>query len=295
NRYVADWCLSHHKPYMITAHGCFNPIAMEISGWKKWLARHAYLRAALNGAICYQALSETEYRVMRAYGIRQPICIIGNGIQLPDMDALPAPDTCLPTDLMGRKTCLYLGRLHPIKGIDRLLRAWGKLRLSSDWQLVIAGGGEAAYRSELETIVHEEKCSNVHFVGVVTGDLKAAWLRHADLFVLASRSEAFPMALMEAFSYAMPALITSTCGFTEAVRAGAAMEVASTDDDVKDGLEQLLCLQPDQLDLMGEQALKFVAEHYDWRIICSQLEAVYSWMRSGSNKPDCLMLDDKHI
>jgi len=289
NRAMNLWCLRHNRPYMITAHGNFNPLALKVSAWKKWLARHTFMQSVFRYATCYQALSEREYRVLRDYGIKQPICIVGNGMELPDVATMPDPNALLPNESLARRTCLYLGRLHPIKGIDRLLRAWVLLRPSQDWQLVIAGGGDPAYRAQLERIA--QQVPNVRFTGPVFGDLKAAWLQRAEFLVLPSYSEAFPMTAMEAFSYAKPVLLTVSCGFHTAAEAGAAVQVPSSEAGIRDGLEELLALTPARLQDMGARALRLVRERYDWRSICTQLEAVYEWMRGGGCVPDCLRID----
>lgn len=291
NRAVADWCRRHGKPFMLTARGAFNTEALKISAWKKWVAQKTFMRPVFAHARCYQALNGSEYGVLRDFGIRAPICIIPNGIELPDLGGLPAAETLLPQDLLARRTCLYLGRLHPIKGVDRLLRAWGRVRPSDDWQLVIAGDGEKAFCTELEDTARRAQCRNVHFVGAVAGDHKAMWFRHAELFVLPSRSEGFPMALNEAFSYGTPALITSTCNFPDAAAAGVAVEVASTEDGIADGLQQMLQMGVEPLRAMGNAARVFVGKHYSWQDICVQLEAVYAWMRSEGPAPPCLHLN----
>lgn len=291
NHLVAEWCIRHDRPFMITAHGNFNPVALRISAWKKALARKTFMRRVFERVQCYQALTEVEYRTLRAQGIREPVCIIGNGIMRPNLAWLPSPETLLPHDLLQRRTCLYLGRLFPIKGIDRLLRAWATVRPSDEWQLVIAGDGEAAYRVELETIAKQCRCPNVHFVGFVSGNVKSAWFRQAEFFVLPSHSEAFPMATLEAFSFGKPALLTAACGLPEAAGAGAALEVPSSEAGIRDGLTQFQSKSKVELQAMGDKAMAMVRERYDWSVICRQLESVYSWMCGSSEIPNCLRLD----
>lgn len=246
------------------------------------------MKPVFNHATCYHALTELEYRWLREYGIRQPICIIGNGIVLPDLQNFPEPESLIPAECLDRRTCLYLGRLHPIKGVDRLLRAWVQLQPKADWQLVIAGDGDPSYRAELEGIASKAKYRNVHFVNFVRGALKSAWLRYSDFYVLPSHSEAFPMAVLEAFAHGTPAMMTTACGFPEAAKFGAALEVPSSESGIQDGLIKLMALPQSQLENMGSRALTFVQERYDWQIICSQLEAVYGWMRGVNPAPDCL-------
>ena len=291
NHLVADWCIRHDRPFMITTHGNFNRVALRISAWKKWLARMTFMRRVFERVRCYQALTDVEYRTLREHGIREPICIIGNGITRPDLTRLPPPETLLPRDLQQRRTCLYMGRLFPIKGIDRLLRAWAKVRPRDEWQLVIAGGGEASYRAKLEHIAQQCGCQNVHFVGFVSGNLKSAWLQQAELFILPSHSEAFPMAALEAFSFGTPALLTAACGLPQAASAGAALEVPSTEAGICDGLVQLQSKSKAELKAMGSQALAMVRERYDWPVICCQLESVYNWLCGSSEIPECLHFD----
>lgn len=291
NHVVADWCIRHDRPFMITSHGNFNPVALRISAWKKALARRTFMRRVFEQVACYQASTEIEYRTLREQGIRKPICIIGNAIEAPDVSRMPPPESLLPPELLRRRTCLYLGRLFPIKGIDRLLRAWAKVRPTDDWQLVIAGDGSTAYRAELERIAHLSGCLNVHFIGFVPTEVKFAWLRQAECLVLPSHSEAFAMAPMEAFSYGTPALLTTGCAFPEAAQAGAALEVVSSEAGLCEGLVQLQALSQAELETMGARAQAFVRERYDGGIICAHLEAVYDWMSGASRVPDCLRLD----
>jgi poly(glycerol-phosphate) alpha-glucosyltransferase len=288
---VADWCIRRDKPFMMTTHGNFNPIALKVSSWKKWLAKMTFMKPVFDHVTCYQALSEIEYRTLREYGIRKPICVIGNGVELPETKQLKSTEDLIPSSLMGRRTCLYLGRLFPIKGIDRLLRGWGRLHPTDDWQLVIAGDGARAYRTELESIAQQEHCRNVHFIGFVSGETKTSLLRQAEFLVLPSHSEAFAMTPLEAFSNGTPALLTTACGFPEAAAAGAAMVVASSDEAIFEGLRQMLSMSPEILGAMGEKAITLVRDHYSWEKICAQLEEVYAWMLGDSHIPSCLRLD----
>ncbi|WP_442507027.1 glycosyltransferase [Novipirellula sp. SH528] len=291
HRVVADWCIEHDKPFMITTHGNFNQVALKIRPWRKMLARWLFMRPVLNNVSCYQASTDIEYQTLRQYGIKSPICVIGNGITIPDLHRMPAIDSLIPDALRQRRTCLYLGRLHPIKGIDRLIRAWNALKPSDDWQLVIAGAGAKEYQEELECLADLESCSNIFFTGYVSTDVKEAWFRQADFCVLPSHSEAFAMAPMEAFSFQTPVLLTQGCGFPDAARAGGAVETPSSQQGIQDGLEHMLSMSTEEHREMGACAIKFVRERFDWQVVCQQLEAVYSWMTKSGPAPKCLHFD----
>jgi len=291
NHLAAQWCVRHSRPYLITTHGNFNPQAIRISAWKKWLARKTFMSEAFENVACYQALTENEYQSLRDYGIKKPICVIGNGIDIPNLQTLDSLFSLIPKFASRHRICLYLGRLHPIKGVERLLQAWAHEARGDEWQLVIAGSGNDNYQKKLELLAIDAGCKNVHFVGFVSGKVKAAWLQAADFLVLPSFSEAQAMTPMEAFSYATPALLTEACGFPEAARAGAALEVSSSTECINEGLRIMLNKSSGELEDMGLKARAFVSAEYGWDRICRQLESVYSWMCGSEAVPDCLRFD----
>lgn len=99
------------------------------------------------------------------------------------------------------------------------------------------------------------------------------------------------MAVLEAFSFGKPALLTESCGLPEASHLGAALEVRSTEEGICEGLSHLQSMSSEDLMAMGHKALALVRERYDWGVICTQLESVYSWLSGSSHVPDCLHFD----
>src|SRR5438094_7691198 len=115
-----SWHRAHHRPYMISPHGMLDPWAMRNSWWKKRLARVLYEDQHVRKASCLRALCQSEAESMRAFGLRNPICIIPNGIDLPTV--VNGSDLSIEGQLSeqrkpGGKTLLYLGRIHPKKGL----------------------------------------------------------------------------------------------------------------------------------------------------------------------------------
>lgn len=92
---------------------------------------------------------------------------------------------------------IAVGRLHPVKGFDDLLRAFALLRQRRDARLIILGEGRS--RASLEALVRTLRLeSAVQLPGRV--DNVAAWMARSDLFALSSHAEGFGNALVEALA-----------------------------------------------------------------------------------------------
>ena len=198
SRYALEWSRQHKKPEIIAPHGMLDPWAVKNSAWKKRLALLLYEREHLGRAACIRALCEAEARAIRAFGLKNPICIIPNGIDLPDLSEAQSAERkaehakskgqsaesgevsgqwsvvssqkargnefqlsgfSVSDFAHGRKVLLYLGRIHPKKGLVNLLRAWRKEQSvdgkAEEWLLAIAGWDQGGHESELKLLCDE--------------------------------------------------------------------------------------------------------------------------------------------
>jgi GalNAc-alpha-(1->4)-GalNAc-alpha-(1->3)-diNAcBac-PP-undecaprenol alpha-1,4-N-acetyl-D-galactosaminyltransferase len=126
-------------------------------------------------------------------------------IVIPNPVLTPAPDVST-AQLLSTPSIIAMGRLHPQKGFDLLLAAFAQIQAKyPDWHLTILG--EGAMRQELEQLRAQlGSIDRVHLPGAVKN--VNAYLRQADLFVLPSRFEGFPMAVCEAMACGLPVLAT---------------------------------------------------------------------------------------
>ena len=127
----------------------------------------------------------------------------------------------------NRKIVLFLGRLHPVKGLPRLLRAWARIQTEKagsqeEWILVLAGPDEGGHRRELESLVAGLGCQrSAMFVGELNDEQKWAALTAAELFVMPSDFENFGNAIVEAMSCAVPVITTTGTPWKELGATGA--------------------------------------------------------------------------
>ena len=153
-------------PYIISAHGMLDPWALENSHWKKAIAYFLYEERHLHEAACLRALCEPEARAIRQLGLKNPIAIVPNGIDIPEIRTPAGSDALSPAARQSlassqRKVLLYLGRIHPKKGLVNLLHAWaatckqkggGKME---EWILAIAGWDQGGHEAQLKQIASD--------------------------------------------------------------------------------------------------------------------------------------------
>ena len=283
------WHRKTDRPYVVHPHGMLEPWALRNAMWKKRAAALLYENQHLREAACLRALSEAEAESIRSYGLRNPICVIPNGVDLPDLKESSTARS--QSDI--RKTLLYLGRLHPKKNISNLIRAWNETfnsqRGNGDrWVLAIAGWDQGGYESELKRIAIG---TSVVFLGPQFGADKSECYHACDAFILPSLSEGLPMTVLEAWSYAKPVLMTPECNLPEGFQANAALRIGTTPEEIAAGLKQLIGMSDDDRIAMGARGRDLVGKNFSWPRIGEQMRAVYEWMLGGGAAPETIRLD----
>lgn len=291
-----NWARSG-KPYLITPHGMLDPWAVRNAAWKKRLAGLLYENAHLRGAACLHALCESERKAIRTYGLRNSVAVIPNGVVLPaiGVDA-PAPEwgAALPP---GAKVLFFLSRLHPKKGLVNLLHAWANTKKTGlveaePWQLVIAGWDQGGHQTELENLARElEIASTVHFVGPQFDQSKSASFRRADAFILPSFSEGLPMAVLEAWSYKLPVLMTPQCNIPEGFENNAAIEIQADPKSIVNGLNSLFILSDIERKNLGNNGFSLVSKKFAWEKVAEEMYSVYLWLLGKGVAPACVVND----
>jgi glycosyltransferase involved in cell wall biosynthesis len=285
----STWARSEQKPYLISPHGMLDPWALRNSAWKKKVAKLLYESAHLRGAACIHAVSHSEARSIRAYGLTNPICVIPNGI-----DFAPQSMSAPVAHKDERKRLLYLGRLHPKKNLLSLLRAWRQLKKQGElrtpeWSLTIAGWSQGGYQEELQQFCTKSGIDDsVHFVGPLFGSDKDSVYRKVDALILPSLSEGLPVAVLEAWSYRLPVLITPECNFPEGFDAEAAIRIGTESEKIASGISQLIVMTDSERQAMGERGMHLVEKKFSWNKIAREMHSVYQWMLGSGEKPDCV-------
>lgn len=279
------------RPYVVSPHGMLEAWALAQSTSRKRLAAAAYERAHLEGAACLHALSASEADAIRAFGLTKPIAIIPNGVDLPEPGRRPPPPAWrsrLPEDA---RILLFLGRIHPKKGLAELVEAWCRMdreKLAPPWHLVIAGMGKPEDEAGLRRHVAATGAHDIHLVGPQVGAEKRATFEAAHAFVLPSKSEGLPMAVLEAWAHGLPVMMTPECNLGEGFAAGAAERIGMEPDAILPGLERVMAMPEERRQLIGAAGLDLVGRRFTWAAVAESFLAVYRWALGGGMVPECV-------
>jgi len=292
------WHRRTKRPLIYTAHGMLAPWALRNSAWRKRLVRALWEDAAHRSAACFHVNSEAEHLTLRRHGLRIPICIIPNGIDLPASQSseVSGQVSDLASVARGRKLLLYLGRLHPKKNLLNLIRAWKEALNShpsilNSWMLAIAGWDQAGHEAQLRKLTTDLRLlTSVIFLGPRFGADRDACYRACDAFVLPSLSEGLPVTVLEAWAHAKPVLMTPECNLPEGFEANAALRIGTTPEEIAAGLKVLREMSDNDRSQMGNRGRALVATRFSWPRIGEQMRDVYEWALGGGAVPETIRL-----
>jgi glycosyltransferase involved in cell wall biosynthesis len=266
-------------PLVYHVHGMFEPYILSRSRWKNRLVHWLFEDANFRRVRLWRALTAKEADQIRAYGIKQPVVVVPNGLNLADF---PKPkDTQAPITLASGQSLaktvpriLFLGRIHPKKGLDILLSAWAKLStLTKNWQLVIAGPDEKGHLAQIQALANSLGLRDqIVFTGPVTGETKIRLLYSSDLFVLSSYSEGFSMSLLEALACGIPVIATHACNFPEISQNQAGWECDSALDSLIATLRVALQTPESVRREIGLNGRRLVESRYSWSAVVQTLQ-----------------------
>lgn len=241
-------------------------------------------RRALSRADLLHATSEVEYSEIRAQGFRAPVVVVPNGIDLP-----PIPEIRAPRD---KRTLLYLGRIHPIKAIDRLLHAWKELQARHpDWKLVIAGQGEPDHVGDIMTLAQSLNLQRVEFPGPLYGEDKSSAYFDADLFVLPTHSENFGMVVAEALAHACPVVVSKGAPWKCVEPEGCGWWVSNDIPTLTEALGIAMDKPNAQLELMGLAGRRWMKNEYSWSSVAHRMDLAYRYILNGGEIVPWIKLD----
>jgi len=267
-------------PYLNAVSGMLAKWALQHRSFKKKIAWWLYQLRDLQGAALLTASSAQELVDVHHQLPGKEIAVIPNGIEFPFFQKERRPDN----DRKLRNV-VFLGRIHPVKGLMNLVEAWAMIR-PKGWRCIIAGPNEAGYQAVLEEkILKYGLGDSFEFPGLMDSEQKWKLLADANLFVLPSYTENFGISAAEALAASVPVITTIGTPWKDLVeyKCGWWIEVGSA--PLASALTEAMGLSEASRIEMGLRGCKLVQQRYNWNRIAGLYLQSYEWVLKKGKKP----------
>lgn len=283
------WMMPNIYPYgaarsggcklIVTPRGTLTKWALQYRKWRKkplWIAmqRRVVLEADL-----LHATSADEVEDLRWIGYRGPIALIPNGVEIPPLHR--------NGQRRDHRTLLFLGRVHPKKGVEKLLRAWERLHVSHpEWHLEIVGPDNEGYRGQMERLASELQLPRCTFRDPVFGEEKHRTYQGADLFILPTFSENFGIAVAEALANGVPAVVTHGAPWEGLGANECGWWIEDGVESITNALDRAMACPRDTLQTMGDRGRAWMNAAFSWEHIATMMKQTYEWVLRSGTRPD---------
>lgn len=307
--------IRRRKPFVMSPQGCLDPTRLAFSAWKKRLAGFFFDRRYLKAAAAIHATCEAEADAIRAYfrryglGCDPTIAIIPNGVNTDLFSGAVDSDFWVKRipKARGKRILLYLGRLHPLKGLAELVKTWYILNqrhldtkqiapsraltaLMSKWHLVIAGPDEQGMAEKLRQQIGLFQLSDsVTLCGPFLGAERHAAMTTADLFILPTRHDNFAIAVAESLYCGTPAVATTGAPWSELN--GTPIEPSFAEDPTADFSRFIPQAFLRDVDAAGNDRCGVWCEKDE----CSMASALYTLMRLSPETRELLGIQGRAL
>ena len=279
---VHHYAKKYSIPYVLQAHGSVGTYFQK--GVLKRVFDRIWGCRILKDASKVIALTPIEAEQYKSMGISEhKIEIVPNGIDLSKFDNLPERGEFRRKYGLAseQRIILYLGRIHKIKGLDLLVKAFADLsKPLNDIKLVIVGPDDG-YLPPLKQLIADLGISDkVLFTRPLYGQEKLKAYVDADVYVLPSVYETFPIAVLESWACGTPVVVTDRCGIADVIDGQAGLVVPYDKEQLQHTL--LRMLDDDKMRLrFGEKGKLLVHEKFSLEKIAEQVEGVYRGVQHG--------------
>lgn len=272
-------------PVVISPRGTLSTEAFKSGSIMKSLFWPLIQKPVLRDSTIFHATSNQEKNDIRGLGFKQPIAVVPNGIDLPEIKKIKK-------DNQTMKKLLFLGRIHPIKGIDNLLMAWQEIQnIHQNWTLEIVGPDNYNYLPALNRITKKLKLKRVIFSKEIHGEEKNYKYQSADLFILPSHSENFGVSVAEALSNGIPCVVSKGAPWKILDEKKAGWWIDNSVEMLTKNLINILSMSTSELESMGLNGKNLVSEDFNWNKVSTMMTEVYLWILTKKNKPSFVYHD----
>lgn len=270
--------LKRKIPVLVSVHGMLEPWLWRQRGaahyWLKRLYWNVLMKPVIKHATYVHAITRQEADTLSLELPNSPQILIPNAIDLAEFGLEQhAPDS--------ERYILFLGRIHPKKGVELLISAFSELKVSG-YRLLIAGSEHSVeYTSLLREMVRVKNLQDrVSFLGGVFGERKLALLAKAWIVAVPSYSDVMALVNLEAAASFTPTITTTMTGLSDWAESGGLL-IEPDVVQLKRALEEALCWSEEDRLAKGLQSRQFVADKYSWDVVGKRWMDTYQKIASG--------------
>ncbi len=286
----------HHVPLVVSIRGNLYDWNMKKSRWKKKVVLSLFQMEMFKTASCLHATEMNEYHAIRKLGIKTPVALIPNGIELAEFENLPekaSAQKCLGLD-PDKKYLLFLSRIYSKKGLEYLIKVFSAIHQESpEWELLIAGPvyDQTYFERILSTIKKNGLSKKVHFFGMVSGEKRLNLFASSNLFVLPAHTENFGMVIGEAMAARLPVITTTGTPWKILKENNAGWWIDLSEENLEKTLGEAMQKPRQSLEEMGNRGYHIIKEQFSWDEIAHKMKSVYQWLVGEGNKPSWVYED----
>jgi glycosyltransferase involved in cell wall biosynthesis len=252
-----------------------NNWSIRFRAYKKIPYWYALERHTVERASWVHFATEEEKRQAQAWVTGKKSKVIPIGLDLEEFSGLPPRGDFRSHQSIpqGVPLLTFLGRIHPIKGLEVLLQALVRIKEKvPEVLLAIAGPDEDGYGRQLqkqaENLGVQEQ---VRWLGTIEEEAKRAFLIDADLFVLPSFTENFGLAAVEAMALGCPVVLGRGVNIAPQVESYGAGWVVSTEPDALGKVIVEALRDTEARKTMGRAGQRLVADCYDGEAVAREI------------------------
>ena len=265
-------------PIIWSTHGMTAPWSMHHKWWKKIPAWWLYQKQELKSAAIIHCTTEQEVEWNKSLGISN--CFI-------------APlgtneDSYQPINKKGdknEKVLLFVGRIHPVKGLENLIIAWSKLFSSASniwgsseyWKLKIVGPDERGHLTKLKNLVNKYRLNeSVEFIDPKYGTELSKEYELCDCLILPSFTENFGATVIDAMGHGKPCITSTFTPWKELQERGCGWWVSNEPSILSKAIKEMINSGDDVRHEMGMKGWALVKEKYTWDAVIDKMIEKYN-------------------
>ena len=234
--------------------GAFSEISMKRGGFVKKIFFSLLQKPALKRVDIFHATSREEKKQIQNLGFNQPIFILPNGVELNFKNNSFKKQSNI---------FIYLGRFHPEKNIELLIKCWKNF--SNNHKLKLYGEGSFEYVKSLKKIIKSENIKNIEFCSPVYDLEKKSVIESCKAMLFPSLSENFGVVIAEVLAMGKPVLCTKGTPWEDINEYNAGFCVNGDFDSFSNGIQNLIKISSKDYNIMCKNALNLIEKKYMWK------------------------------